>query len=526
MEKFMGRVVLSPTMGRLNEVVGNVLTPVTLSLAAIIIITLVSQRKIQGSFKGAPVWPFVGVFPSLMLNLGRLYDWYNDILAVNGGTLKFPGLFWKTTILTADPANIEYMVKTAYHNFGKGDYFKEMFGDLFGDSILVQDGEPFKQMNKSICMAFALPAFRNNAITTLSTSVNQKLIPLLSHAAANNIPLDLQDVFRRLSFDNTCLVGFGIDPASLALDLSTVPFLDAFDEAVGTLLLRVIVPRFCWKMMKFLRIGSEARLLSSRAIVYKFVDDLLARLSAAGYDLYDSPCLGAFWTYIQLERESGRVYSLDMIRSSMVSLIMAGKDTLSAGLTYFFWLVAQHPEVEAKILAELQGVLNKRSTNKEEWSFGFEEVKQMEYLHAALSESLRLYPPIVAEGTQAAEDDVLPDGTPTEKGAQVYYSIYSCGRLESVWGEDCLQFRPERWLQNERFVRKSDFKFAVFNAGPRRCAGREFAYWHMKWAAASILIRYRIKMVDKHPVVPKFTIVLSMKHGLLVTVHPRDRDRV
>ncbi|GLJ54455.1 hypothetical protein SUGI_1169500 [Cryptomeria japonica] len=400
-----------------------------------------------------------------------------------------------------------------------------MFANLFGDSVLVQDGEPFKQTNKSIALAFASPAFRNKTVTILSAAVHKKLIPLLSHAAANYIPLDLQDVFRRLAFDNTCMVGFGIDPASLDLDLTTVPFLDAFDGAIEALLLRAVLPRFCWKMMKFLRLGSEARLMSGRTVVYEFVDGLLARLSAAGYDLYDSPCLGAFWTYIRLERESGRDYSLEMIRSSMVSLIMAGKDTLSAALTFFFWLVAQHPEVEAKILAELQGILHK-SAKKEEWTFGFEEVKQMDYLHAALSESLRLYPPIVAEGTEAAEDDVLPDGTQTEKGAQVWYSIYSCGRLESVWGEDCLEFRPERWLQNERFVRQSDFKFAVFNAGPRRCAGREFAYWHMKWAAASILIHYQIKMVDKHPVIPKFTIVLSMKDGLLVTIHPRNRDRV
>ncbi|GLJ54457.1 hypothetical protein SUGI_1169570 [Cryptomeria japonica] len=133
-----------------------------------------------------------------------------------------------------------------------------------------------------------------------------------------------------------------------------------------------------------------------------------ACLSAVGYDLYDSPCLGAFRTYIRLERESGRVYSLDMIRLSM------------------------HPEVEAKILAELHCVLHKRSTNREEWTFRFEEVKQMDYLHATLSESLRLYTPIVEEGKEAAKDDILLNGTQTEKGAQVRYSIYLCGRLDSV----------------------------------------------------------------------------------------------
>ncbi|GLJ54449.1 hypothetical protein SUGI_1169430 [Cryptomeria japonica] len=173
------------------------------------------------------------------------------------------------------PRKLEYMVKTTYHNFGKGDKYKEMFGDMFGDSVLFQNGEPFKQMNKSIALAFASLAFRNKTVMTLSAAVHKKLIPLLSHAVANNIPLDMQDVFRRLAFDNTCMVGFGIDPASLDLDLPTVPFLDAFDGAIGALLLRAILPRFCWKMMKFLRLGSEARLMSGRAVVYEFVDGLL-----------------------------------------------------------------------------------------------------------------------------------------------------------------------------------------------------------------------------------------------------------
>ncbi|XP_059070629.1 cytochrome P450 86B1-like [Cryptomeria japonica] len=92
----------------------------------------------------------------------------------------------------------------------------------------------------------------------------------------------------------------------------------------------------------------------------------------------------------------------------------------------------KHPEVEAKILAELHCVLHKRSTNREEWTFRFEEVKQMDYLHATLSESLRLYTPIVEEGKEAAKDDILLNGTQTEKGAQVRYSIYLCGRLDSV----------------------------------------------------------------------------------------------
>ncbi|GLJ54456.1 hypothetical protein SUGI_1169530 [Cryptomeria japonica] len=107
MGKIFGRVVVSPiTMGRLNEVIGNAMTPVTLSFAAIIIIILLSQWKMPGSFKGAPVWPIVGILPSMILNLGRLYDWYTHILVLNGLTFRLSGP-WKAKILTANLENIE-----------------------------------------------------------------------------------------------------------------------------------------------------------------------------------------------------------------------------------------------------------------------------------------------------------------------------------------------------------------------------------------------------------------------------------
>ncbi|GLJ54454.1 hypothetical protein SUGI_1169490 [Cryptomeria japonica] len=80
-------------------------------------------------------------------------------------------------------------------------------------------------------------------------------------------------------------------------------------------------------------------------------------------------------------------------------------------------------------------------------------------------------------------------------------------------------------MKNGSFVRESDFKFLAFNAGPRRCTSREFAYWQMKWAAASILLRFRVKIVDEHPVLPKYSLALFMKYGLLATIHERENEK-
>ncbi|CBI16821.3 unnamed protein product, partial [Vitis vinifera] len=149
-----------------------------------------------------------------------------------------------------------------------------------------------------------------------------------------------------------------------------------------------------------------------------------------------------------------------------------------------------------------------------------EELKKMVYLQAALTESLRLYPSVPIDFKEVMEDDVFPDGTPIKRGARVLYSIFSMARIESIWGKDCMEFKPERWIKDGELVSENQFKYPVFNAGPRLCIGKKFAYMQMKMVAASILMRYSVKVVEGHNVIPKMTTTLYMKNGLLVTFKP------
>ena len=124
---------------------------------------------------------------------------------------------------------------------------------------------------------------------------------------------------------------------------------------------------------------------------------------------------------------------------------------------------------------------------------------------------------------QVVEDEVFPDGTVLRKGTKVIYAMYTMGRMESIWGDDCREYRPERWLRDGRFAGESAYKFTAFNGGPRLCLGKDFAYYQMKFAAASILRRYRVRVVEGHPVAPKMALTTYMKHGLKVTLAKRDK---
>ena len=119
------------------------------------------------------------------------------------------------------------------------------------------------------------------------------------------------------------------------------------------------------------------------------------------------------------------------------NLISAGRDTISSGLTWLFWLVATHPYVEAKILEEIK----KHMLDNGKWKvLNIEELNKLVYLHGAICESLRLFPPVPFQHKCAAQSDILPSGHCINPNTIMLYSLYSMGRMESIWGKDCLEF--------------------------------------------------------------------------------------
>ncbi|KAK4375174.1 hypothetical protein RND71_005851 [Anisodus tanguticus] len=100
----------------------------------------------------------------------------------------------------------------------------------------------------------------------------------------------------------------------------------------------------------------------------------------------------------------------------------------------------------------------------------YEEINSLVYLHATLLETLGLYPSIPRTVRCAISDDILPDRTYVTAGTDIILSMYSVGRMKSVWGEDCLEFKPERWLSGDgtRIERPEDgYNYAAFIGGSR-----------------------------------------------------------
>ncbi|PSS28551.1 Cytochrome P450 86B1 like [Actinidia chinensis var. chinensis] len=493
---------------------------IAITLLGLFIFTSMIQKITN---KGPMLWPVMGIIPSLFLHISNIYDWVTTALIKTNGTFHFRGMWMGRShgIVTSDPVKIEYMLKTNFMNFPKGMYYRERFYDLLGDGIFNTDGELWKLQRRSAISEMSSYRFLDYSRQSVQDLVHQKLLKVAEKVVNLGSCFDLQDVLLRFTFDNICTTAFGIDPGCLSIDLPEVPFARAFEEATELTLIRFMVPPFVWKPMKFFRLGFEKRLKESVRVVHEFAEKTVRdrRLESSN--------LGGLKNKSDLLSrlmESEYHFTDKLLKDFCISLILAGRDTSSVGLAWFFWLIHKNPQVKNKILHELNGIIKHRHSKNEELNrivFTTEELKKMVYLEAALSESLRLYPPVPFDFKDVLENVCFPDGTFVKKGDRVIYSIFSMARIESVWGQDCREFKPERWIENGKFVSENQFKYPVFNAGPRLCVGRKFAYLQMKMVAASILLRYSVKVVEGHKVVPKMTTTLYMKHGLLVTLEPR-----
>ncbi|XP_057806973.1 alkane hydroxylase MAH1-like [Salvia miltiorrhiza] len=467
-------------------------------------------------------WPLLGMLPSLFCHVHRVHDRCVDILGAVGGTFLLRGhWFDKMDILiTADPANVHFVMSSNFTNFPKGPEFKKIF-DVLGDGIFNSDSESWSSQRKHARFLITHDRFRKFLINTTKDKLQYGLVPLLEHVSRQGLVVDLQDVYQRLTFDTTCRLVTGFDPGCLSVELPEVPFSRAMDEAEEAIFMRHCLPETVWKIQRFLGIGHEKQLIRARAVldsvINKYISMKREELCKDGGDGGgEEEGLDLLTSYINGSSEEEMECNDDrFLRDTILNLMIAGRDTTSSALTWFTWLVATHPEVEKRIREELDG--------GEKWRvFGAEELRGLVYLHSALLETMRLYPPVPFQHKAPVEAVVLPSGHSVNPHMKVMFSLYAMGRMEYIWGKDAGEFKPERWITGRGTVRyEPSYKFLAFNAGPRTCLGKEVALTQLKSVAAAIIHNYKVELLEAHPITPNVSVILYMKQGLKVRLTRR-----
>ncbi|XP_026420309.1 cytochrome P450 86A7-like [Papaver somniferum] len=398
-------------------------------------------------------------------------------------------------LVTCHPKNLEYILKTNFSNFPKGESFKEIF-DALGVGIFNVDSDTWRLRRKLAHAGFRLGEFKAQVANTSRKVVEEQLVPFLAHVAEEGFSIDLQDVFSRYAYDINMGMVFGRYENYLYIGLPSNEMAEITDAAQRALLFRNVVPLFVWKLQRLFKIGKERVIMKAQKMVDENYDNSSNFASLAGKYNY--------------------------LKDEMLNLFLAGRDTIKSALTWFFWLISTTPYVEAKILEELYSVVSlTKRTHEWPWVFPSDDLKGLVYLHAALSESLRLYPPLPINRKSVVKKGVLPDGSVVTPGMEKLLSFYSVGRMPWVWGEDCLEFKPERWITENGKLIDPTSRFVPFNIGARSCLGRDAAFTQMKSVVAAVLFNFHVEVVKGHHVCPQQGTTLYMKNGLQVNIKKR-----
>ncbi|KAK7270900.1 hypothetical protein RJT34_26406 [Clitoria ternatea] len=494
-------------------------------LVAVLIFIIIHYWRIN---KHSPItnWPILGMLPGLLLNISTIYDYITSVLKQQRGTSMFQGP-WMTNMnifFTSDPLNVQHITSTKFDNYGKGDDFREIF-EILGDGIFRSDSPLWKYNRTLLHSIFKQASFQLFIHKSIMRKIETCLLPFLDHVLKEAMQVDLQDTFQRLTFDNICSIVLGFDPDCLSIDLPEVACERAFSRAEEAIFYRHVLPRCFWKLLKWLQVGKEKELIEGEKVVdqmlYKQITIAKCKMQSQSSTLADADSQFNLLKFLINNNEAGKEKIDDkFMRDTAMNLLAAGRGTISSSLTWFFWLVATHPFVEAKILEEIQQNLPQGKGNWKD--LGVEGLGKLVYLHATIREVLRLYPPVPFEHKCALKSDVLPSGHRIDAGTMIVYSLYSMGRMEDIWGEDCLKFRPERWISKKGgIIHVPSYKFIAFNAGPRSCLGKDISFNEIKMIAVAMLWNYHIHLVESNPISAGVSIILYMKHGLKVMLTKR-----
>ncbi|KAL5202784.1 hypothetical protein ABZP36_013736 [Zizania latifolia] len=499
-------------------------------LATVCFLSFSVLRRARAALRRAvPVsWPVVGMLPFVIQHLGNLLDVTVGALREAGCTFMFrgPWLVGSDFLVTCDPAVVHHCLVANFGNYDKGRDFAEMF-DVVGDGLLVADAASWAPQRQFAATVFSAVAFRSFVLSTVARQARRLLVPFLDHTAGAGTDVELEDVFMRFSLDVSYAVAFAADLDSLSVANAAAPyppFGQATRVAGEAVLFRHIAPAGWWKLLRWLNVGVERRLAEAKAVLDEFVyREIANRKSRPLADAGDGRDLLSMYMASPRDPSMTDRQRDQYLRDTAVGFMFAAKDLIAAALTWLFYMLCTHPHVEAKILDELKSLHPAAADDDEPVVFDSDALRSASYLHAAVLETLRLFPPAPFEEKEALGDDVLPDGTKVAKGTPVVFFLYAMGRIEGIWGADCREFRPERWLSTGGRIRhEPSYKFAAFNAGPRSCLGKDLGLINIKIAAAAVVYNFRVELVDGHIVEPNDSVVLHTKNGLMVRVKRRE----
>ncbi|KAG2338542.1 cytochrome P450 [Suillus weaverae] len=419
--------------------------------------------------------------------IGYMGDLMEEQCNTLGHTFNMRVLF-ENRIFTAEPEYTKAILASKFTSFAKGPMFWDQVHSLLGTGVFNSDGDDYR-FHRSMTRPF----FSKDRIShfDIFDKHAEDAISQLKIRLREGYPVDFQDMVSRFTLDSATEFLFGKDVCSLSAGLvypSSSPrskdiafenhpankFAHAFSDAQIATAYR---GRFgsAWRLSEFW----TDRVKKHMDVCFKFIDPILKealeknkmlkenvdeKADAKDRDVKEGETL--------LDHLVNYTEDPIVIRDEILNIMIAGRDTTAATMTFAIYMLAQHPDVLRRLREE---ILSKVGSSRRPT---YDDMRDMKYLRAVINETLRLYPPVTSTeptvwpGINGGKPIYIPPNTRTP------YSVFLMHRRTDLWGPDAQEFDPDRFLDDRlrKYCTPNPFIFVPFNAGPRICLGQQFAY--------------------------------------------------
>ncbi|KAK4151027.1 cytochrome P450 [Chaetomidium leptoderma] len=415
-------------------------------------------------------------------------------------------------LMTREPEHIKTILTTKFREYGKGERFHEVWSPFLGDSIFTTDGQLWSESR-----ALIRPMFVKERVQDLDI-LNKWATTLIDKLPPSGQTVDVMDLFYRMTLDVT--TDFLLGDSVNSLNNPKHEFVAAFQDVQRIqMLLTILAP--------LRSLVPTHRYTRGIRILERFISPFIERTLSLTPDELDKKRSPSF-----LHNLARVTRDATVIRDQLMAVLIAGRDTTAATLSWTLYELAHYPHIYAKLRTQVLSALGSGGGGNHR-APSYDDLKRMPYLTHTLNETLRLYPAVPYNLRAALQDTSLPGGgRPGQpdivvlEGDVVVYSTLAMQRRRDLYppastaGQekfaDPAVFCPERW---EGWTPRP-WTYVPFNGGPRICVGQNFAMTEMAFTLVRLLQRYeRLEYRgDWHAQFHKAEIVGAPGHGVPVAL--------
>jgi cytochrome P450 len=402
--------------------------------------------------------------------------------------------------VVSHPDGVRHVLQEQNRRYTKDTIQYNSLSTITGRGLLTSDGAFWLRQRRLAQPAFARP--RIMALDAIVVPAVQAMLERWKEPACKGEPVDVDDEMMRLTLEIVGKALFSIDLSSEASRL-TGAVLTALDHIIYRAR-NIVVPPDYIPTPRNLRFRRALRSLDEA--VYKIIADRRKGGSAESSEKDDllNVLLNA------RDEETGEPMSDRQVRDEVMTMLIAGHETVASALTWTWFLLSGHPGEQECLRQEVVSVLGGRAP-------AADDLLALPYSAQVFSEALRLYPPAWVISRRAVEEDELL-GYPVAAGTLIIISPYVIHRRPDFW-EDASMFIPARF-SNEKENKRHRFAYIPFGGGPRLCIGSNFAAVEAQLIMTMITQHYRLELAPQAKVKIDALVTLRPHYGMPMRLLP------